>query len=288
MVTNKACFVVLLTLVVSVACAERSSDPILPAMRPESSVAAQGRLPEFAVLARKRGQEQRYRMQLDTKSKSISLTSLTEPACYPDDPTCNGDPSTPACSLVDPACEYGEYPVSGTDSVYMENPPALSEAWYDAGPFICPEYVDNPEFTFRGRLFLLEDTRIYRIAFLPTNTGLPKARYRIPSGQWTSKDGTLRIFSGTLDGTCMVYETTYFGFLRVREGYMNWYKFQGVSEDLTFSGGGQAQDGIWVSYGGERGGSYMGPEAARVLERYLNDGVCTSGWMIFVNGAQVC
>ncbi len=57
--------------------------------------------------------------------------------------------------------------------------------------------------------------------------------------------------------------------------------------DLTV-GGGQAQDGVWVSYGGNGGGSYMDPEAARVLERYMNEGLCTPGWMIFVDGAQVC
>lgn len=223
------------------------------------------------------------------QQRTLQLTTITYPACYDDDPTCNGDPNVPECSLRDPACQFGAYDVAGTDSVYIEAPPALSNAWYDAGPYICPAYVDDPEFVFKGRLFLLEDVRITRVGFLPMTSGLPKARYLIPQGWYTSQDSTLRIYSGTLDGTCFVREQYVLGF-RVQAGYMSWYKFQGLSEDLSFwgNGQGQARDGIWVSFGGNGNGTYMDPEAARVLERYMNEQVCTPGWMIFVDGVLVC
>jgi hypothetical protein len=241
---------------------------------------------EFNVLVRKHGRGRRYRGTLDPQQRTLQLRSITSPACYSDDPICNGEPNTPECSLTDEACQYGHYDVSGTESVHLENPPELSEAWYDAGPYICPAYVDDPEFVYKGRLFQLEDVRIFRVGFLPMTSGIPKARYQIPQGEYTSDDGTLRIYSGTVDGTCFVSEQYVLGF-RIQAGYMAWYKFQGVSRDLTV-GSGQAQDGVWVSYGGNGGGSYMDPEAARVLERYMNEGLCTPGWMIFVDGAQVC
>lgn len=242
------------------------------------------------MLVRKHGKSKRYRGTLDPQQHALQVTSITSPACYDEDLSCNGE-NAPECPLTDADCQYGSYNASGEDYVYIENPPPSSGAWYDSGPYICPQYVDDPEFTAKGRLFHLEDVRIYLVAFLAMSSGIPKARYAIPPGRYVSDDGTLRIRSGTLDGTCLIQRRTYAGMIEVTEGYMLWYKFQGVSEDLTFEGGGQgqAQDGVWVSYGGNNGsGTYMDPEAARVLERYMNDGVCTPGWAIFVNGAQVC
>ncbi|HET7460714.1 MAG TPA: hypothetical protein VFJ82_05685 [Longimicrobium sp.] len=165
----------------------------------------------------------------------------------------------------------------------------MSDAWYDSGPWICPAYVDDPHFEHKGHHFQI-DGRAERVAFLPMVSGVPKARYRLPPGPWLSDDEQMRIWSGFIDGTCWVREELWFGFLRVHVGEMGWYKFTGTAEDLTFWGGGQgqAQDGVWVSYGGDGGGSYMDPEAARVLDRYVKEGVCTPGWVIFVNGAQVC
>lgn len=289
---TKATFVAVALLLAS-ACAEPTADPTLPASHATRAVGSKARSGvEFRMLVRKHGKAKRYRGTLDPQQHTLQVTSITLPACYQDDPTCNGENANATeCPLTNLDCQYGSYDASGNDSVYIENPEPSSGAWYDSGPWVCPGYVDDPEFTAKGRLFHLEDVRIYRVAYLPMTSGIPKARYQIPQGQYTSDDGTLRIRYGTLDGTCLMQRNTYAGMIEVTEGWMLWYKFTGVTEDLTFWGGGQgqAEDGVWVSYGGTDGsGTYMDPEAARVLERYMNDGVCTPGWMIFVDGAQVC
>jgi hypothetical protein len=284
--------ITVIALLLANACAEPTAGPTLPAARSTRAAGSKAHSPiEFRLLVRKHGRAKRYRGTLDPQHQTLQVTSITLPACYEDDPTCNGDNAT-ECPLTDADCRYGSYDVSGEDHVYIENPPPPSGAWYDSGPWVCPDYVSNPEFTALGRAFKLQGVRIYRVAFLPMSSGIPKARYAIPPGSYESEDGTLRIRSGTLDGTCLLQRETIAGLIEVIQGYMLWYKFQGVSEDLTAWGGGgqgQAQDGVWVSYGGSNGGgTYMDPEAARVLERYMNDAVCTPGWAIFVNGAQVC
>ncbi len=281
--------ITILALLVASACAEPTTDPTLPSQPTRAAGSKANSGIEFRMLVRKHGKAKRYRGTLDPQQHSLQVTSITNPACYDYDPTCNGENAT-ECPLTDADCQYGSYDASGQDSMYIENPSPSSGAWYDSGPWVCPEYVSNPEFTALGRPFKLQGVRIYRIAFLSMSSGIPKARYAIPPGLYESEDGTLRIRSGTLDGTCLLRRETYGGIFEVIQGYMLWYKFQGVSEDLTFWGGGQgqAQDGVWVSYGGNNGsGTYMDPEA-RVLERYMNGGVCTPGWAIFVNGAQVC
>jgi hypothetical protein len=167
----------ILAVLLASACVEPAADTTLPAARIAPPLGSKaGSVVEFNVLVRKHGRGKRYRGTLDPQQRTLQLRSITDPACYDDDPTCNGEPNTPECSLTDEACRYGHYDVSGTDSVHLENPPELSEGWYDAGPYICPAYVDDPEFVYKGRLFQLEDVRIFRVGFLPMTSGIPKAR----------------------------------------------------------------------------------------------------------------
>ncbi|HEY0023128.1 MAG TPA: hypothetical protein VGB24_09460 [Longimicrobium sp.] len=289
MPTRRSTCLVLSLVALSTACAA-DSESTLPTSRSISRIATgKGQEFVFSVVVRKGGKVKKYRLRVDRAQQQLHLSAITDPACYPDDPSCNGDLHTPECSLADLVCEYGSYPAVGTDSVYNENPPETGTSWYDSGPYFCPMYVDDPHFEWKGHHFQI-DGRADRVQLLPSNIGVPKGRYRLPPGPWISDDEQMRIWSGFIDGTCWVREELVAGFLRAHVGYIGWYRFQGTSEDLALWGGGQgeAKDGVWVSYGGEGSGSYLDPEAARVLERYMNEGVCTPGWMIFVNGAQVC
>lgn len=69
---------------------------------------------------------------------------------------------------------------------------------------------------------------------------------------------------------------------------MTWYKFTGDGDDGSDAGGSGGSGGTWVSYGGGGGGGYIDPEAADVFERYIEEGTCTTGWVIIVDGVRVC
>jgi hypothetical protein len=177
--------------------------------------------------------------------------------------------------------------ISGEDSVYVETvftESDLSDGEY--GPYFCPLYVDDPHFEWRGHHFEI-DGRVQKIADLPMTSGIPKGRYLLPPGPWLSDDGKARIWSGTIDGTCFVRDHRVLG-IRITEGYMGWYKFTGDADDGSTGAGGSGTGGTWVSYGGGGGGDYIDSEAAHVFKVYVEEGTCTSGWVIIVDGIRVC
>jgi hypothetical protein len=191
--------------------------------------------------------------------------------------------------VLDPDCGrwFGVVQIAGSDSVFVNNGSNGYDAGEEYGPYYCPLYVDDPHFVWRGHHFEVEG-RVQKIADLPMVSGLPKGRYVLPPGPWFSDDGQARIWSGTIDGTCFVRDHHVLGF-RITEGFMTWYKFTGDGDDGSTAGGGSGGGGgTWVSYGGGGGGGYIDSEAAHVLAVYLDDGTCTTGWVVIVDGIRVC
>ena len=229
-----------------------------------------------------------YRVRVDRSRHTLELQSAgamtMDPSCSPTALICD-DGTTPECDASQNSCGWialleisGETAVSGTS---LESGYDLSGGEY--GPYYCPAYVDDPHFVWKGKHFQIEG-RVVKIEDLPAISGIPKARYRLPPGPWMSDDGTAKIWSGTIDGTCFVRDHHILG-LRVTEGYMGWYRFAGDFDDGSSprSGGGS---GTWVSYGD--GGGYLDRDAARALLAFLDDGTCTDGWVIVVDGVRVC
>jgi hypothetical protein len=228
----------------------------------------------------------RYRVRVDRGKKTVELESVTQSAgsCSPTQLTC--DDGSTACRPLDPQCGpwYGTLDISGEDSIYINQGASGYDQYVDEyGPYFCPMYVDDPHFEWRGHHFKING-RVTKITDLPMTSGIPKARYSLPPGPWISDDGQARIWSGTIDGTCFVREHHVLGF-RITEGYIGWYKFNGDGDDSSSTGSG---GGTWVSYGGAGGGEYIDSEAAQVVQTYLEDGTCTDGWVIIVDGERVC
>lgn len=270
------------------ACSE-STNPAIPA------VSAPNHGPRFSAAGGTGVSKERLkhysRVRIDRERKTMRLESVrtasVNSGCSPTELICD-DGSTATCAPLDPDCGpwLGVLPISGVDSIYVDNGTAGYDATADEyGPYFCPAYVDDPHFVWRGHHFEI-DGRAQKIADLAMISGLPKGRYLLPPGPWISDDGQARIWSGTIDGTCFVRDHHVLGF-RVTEGFMTWYKFTGDGDDNSASGGGGA-GGIWVSYGGSGGGRYIDADAARALTAYLDDGTCTAGWWVFVDGVRVC
>jgi hypothetical protein len=263
----------------------RSVSPTAPVVRPPAPLSSR------TVEGRGRPGHS-YRVRVDPARKTLELETVNTQAvssgCSPTQLVCD-DGSTGACRPLDPDCGpwYGEVAISGTDSIYVDNGSSGYVAGEEYGPYHCPLYVDNPHFEWRGHHFKIKG-RVQKVADLPMTSGIPKGRYLLPPGPWFSDDGEARIWSGTIDGTCFVRDH-YFAGIRITEGYVGWYKFTGDGDDGSTTGsGGGGSGGTWVSYGGPGGGGYIDSEAARVLTLYLEEGTCTSGWVIIVDGVRVC
>ena len=267
------------------ACSEspRADSPTLPELFPHGARASR------ASGIGKGWAERRYLLRVDRGRKILELKSFSTQAvnsgCSLTEVICDDGSTT--CQTLGPECGlwYGIVQISGGDSIHVNNGASGYDATVDEfGPYYCPLYVDDPHFEWRGHHFKI-DGRVQKIADLAMISGIPKGRYLLPPGPWSSDDGQARIWSGTIDGTCFVRDHHVLGF-RVTEGFMAWYKFTGDGDDTTASSGDGG--GTWVSYGGGGGGGYIDSDAAQVLKTYLETEACTNGWVIIVDGVRVC
>ncbi len=128
---------------------------------------------------------------------------------------------------------------------------------------------------------------IYYQGPAPSGTiGVPGGRYSAPN-TWHSysRDGQYKAWGGNLYGECHgQYVRTRLGF-RVWVGFMRWYAFDGAIEAL-YTGNGGTESGWSASHSSNLTGQGSDWEAA--LAAYLNEGRCTPGWQIFVDGGMVC
>lgn len=151
-------------------------------------------------------------------------------------------------------------------------------------PYYCTTYIDNPHFVWRGHHFKVEG-RMFKDAsvILPSPSGLPRARHRLPPGPWYSDDEAAVVWSGTIDATCHVQDRWVFG-MRVTEGYVTYSNLRGDAKEL---GGSTGSGGTWVSFG-SGSGMYMDSAAASALQAFLDSGSRTEGWAIYVDGVKYC
>lgn len=102
----------------------------------------------------------------------------------------------------------------------------------------------------------------------------------------STRCGFIRLWrSSVIDGTCFVTKE-WWGPIQVMRGYIGRYRFSGTAETVASSS--DSGDGVWVSYGGQGGGSYIDADAAKVLLKFIDTGQCTAGWVIVVDGVRVC
>lgn len=237
----------------------------------------------YTIRLKKNGKIQRYQVRVDKQVHTLAIASgVTAPAeCDPDIPdacTSNGNP-------VDEQLDDGRIIVGNI--AYSPGLPAAE----------CPPYVDGGWWLrWRTHNFIIWGhwQRIKSLRSWPFG----KAEYLIPAGPWESDDGKARIWSGVILGSCYgYYEQGQFRgiitptWLRgdAEEAGTNpggsWADAsppddgEGATTVDTSSGESTSTDGAW--YTGD-------PEVDKVLKAFYEDGTCTPGWLIYVNGAQVC
>lgn len=282
------------------ACAEDAQTPVTPkappgAPRSGATPANAGQTRTYLIRMFAHGHAQTYRLSVDDSGKSMKLVTVeSTPVRTCDDLTsadgCTGSGSTGSGTGGGTGILTGDLELTGTDSVYADlSSENLSADLAAAGPYHCPGRVDDPHFEWKGHHFQVEGVA-ERITYLPQISGLPKGRYLLPPGPWLSDDGRARIWSGTIDGTCFVQYYSWYGIITIEAGSMGWYAFHGDYEEI-------GDEASFASNGGEYGGVVYyslsdlqagDPEAYKVIMTYINDGTCTDGWVVVIDGDRVC
>lgn len=226
----------------------------------------------------------------------MSLGCTDELGECPEEPP----PPPPACVDTDPYCQSGpewdnmdgQAPILNDenggplDPSYYGYEPPYADGLYDGDParFVCPAKIGAFDFVYKGHKFVMSGT-LERIGYLPQRNAFPRARYRLPAGPHTSLDGKAIIWSGTVDVTCIVdrEQVNIFGVIITgTAGYILFNSFQGdyreTATRTSYGGGG---------WGGD-GGTNFTDEELNVIKAFLEQGVCSEGWVIIVDDVRVC
>jgi hypothetical protein len=267
------------------ACGEPAAGPTLAPARPRA-VASPSASPGYAIRTytirvKKNGEIQRYQVRVDKHARTLDIASgVTAPAeCDPDLPdacTNNGSP-------VDEQLDDGRIIVGNV--AYSPNLPAAE----------CPAYVDGGWWLrWRTHNFIIWGhwQRIKSLRVWPFG----KAEYLIPAGPWESDDKKARIWSGVVLGSCYGgYERGEFRGIITSTWLRGDAEEAGTNPAGSWAGNSPPDDGegattVDTSSGTTTSGAwYTGdPEVDKVLKAFYENGTCTPGWLIFVNGAQVC
>jgi hypothetical protein len=291
---------ILTTVGALVSCAENAQTPVTPKAAPSvpHRVVAPdnaGQTRTYLIRIFAHGHAQTYRLSVDHSRKTLDFLSVNSPELT----TCD-DPTLPGCTPPDDGAGggggtgvlTGDLELTGEDSVFADLSSQNLSADLAAaeGPFHCPGRVDDPHFEWKGHHFQVEGEAPRIPANIPQTSGIPKGRYLLPPGPWLSDDGRARIWSGTIDGTCFVFYTLWAGVITTEEGAMSWYGFHGdyekIGDNASFaSNGGQYGGVVYYSLSELQSGD---PEAYKVIMAYINDGTCTDGWVIVIDGERKC
>ena len=173
----------------------------------------------------------------------------------------------------------------------MESSERFCPSFYKPGKisWYVPEFGENAVFDLPGTAYL-------QAVIGRTVLGFPMARYSIPISTLTSTEpaGKYKIFGNvTLYVVCnMVRFRTSRGRL-VEGGFMRIYNME-ANIQLTEPGGASgSSDRGWAwqdSFTGQeyKNGAGQGSDWRAALDTYIETGVCTRGWEIWVDGEQLC
>lgn len=179
---------------------------------------------------------------------------------------------------------FGSYPQwNGED-------PAISTSI--GQQYICPEISASVMLLASNQGTFVIAGVFEKVAGLPMRNGYPAARYAVPNTMHYNTDLTYWIQGGVVEVTC---RGRYFntGRGRVWVGDLHPYAYFGAGgpASVTRTGGGSLEsDQGWAfkNAANYRNGSAGSGNWAEVLDRYLEEGVCTSGWSIIIDGVKVC
>ena len=289
----------------------------LPGCRDVTTPLGGDRAPRTAAMSRtkgfeayfevkKNGRTKLYRMRVNKATRTMDLRTIVEESDFStsSDPlTCDdftgsgcenpGDPGSGGTSGT--GVVNGELEIDGinADTVELDVPweASYSTTGWDGSPYHCPGRDEDTHFHWKDHYFETEGISHF-MGYLPSSVaGVVKGRYLLTQGPWLSTDGRARIWSGTVDANCYYEYTTWATILLVEYGSIVTYKFSGDYEEFgsgtTFASqnGGQYGGTVYTSLDEVRGGD---PAAYEALQAWLEDGTCSDGWVIIVDGKRVC
>lgn len=225
---------------------------------------------DVVVQVKKNGTAKRYKVKVDKGSRTIALTTLNdcETQIIPD----------PECATYIDEEGYDSGDVLVDQQVYVGyNPPSPP-----AG-FFCPPTTNGMKFTKRDHKFDVdgEFVRLTHQTFPPPM--FAKASYRVPPGPHESTDGKMIMYSGTVRVSCNIEQYRTILPFDVQYGHI-WVV--GVSGDFYEkpNTGGEGGGDDWA----DRLEGTVDGDSMAIVDDYLEDGTCTDGWAIYVDGVRVC
>ena len=264
------------------ACTDAGPNPVTPPNPPVPPLRARASAPGQLRPPGVRRNPRAFTLKVDKQKKGIQIQTIS---------SCNPEMGTGCEVPCDPTADLCDNPQAQVDEALDAGQLILGDVTESSGE--CPrEMTGGIWFQWRKHDFVVWGTFERQLSIRSWPWG--EAEYALPAGPHESQDNRATIWNGVVKAKCYGYADSGGGF----SGIMNWTWLRGNAEEHEPHTGSDGGAGDEISYYNALNGTLTwtpgghvstgDSEVDAVVNKWLDTGHCSEGWVIEVDGIRVC